>query len=397
MKNIFLGIQAKLAELPELKYIDKNWGQLLYELPPVKFPCALLDINAVDYSQLGALAQNAAAVVEITIANFRMVSSSAKAPNKEEAYTVFDIIERIHQLLHGFSTGEFSPLIRTGLKKLDTARTDEIYSVNYKTAWQIMKTPKFIPIQTTFKLTICKNGEGIVVPAPGEYYFAPDTVVFLSATGTGENEFVKWTGDINSTETTIQVIMNSKKTVAANFSIPQIETIVMWNFDDMDAVADYGIPENLNRTVKAVNVPATTTAPDVVTFGEWQMRSCIMAWDWRSGVTQMKHYLIDFTTAEHRNIVLSFYQGSAAGAPRDWKLQYSFDGITFEDLNVNYFLAANFWVLMNNIALPQSCNNKEKVYIRWQMTSLTAANGSAIALNSNNAITDIIIKGSKIN
>ena len=46
IKTILLAVQQRLAErVPELAYIDKNWGQLDYEAPPVKWPCALLDID----------------------------------------------------------------------------------------------------------------------------------------------------------------------------------------------------------------------------------------------------------------------------------------------------------------------------------------------------------------
>jgi len=146
MKNIFLSIQEKLGEITELKHIDKNWGQLLHEQPPVKFPCALLDINKVDYSQLGMLAQTANAVIEITIANFRLTNSSCKAPNKEDAYAILDIIEKIHQLLHGWSNGEFQRLTRINTQKLDATYAYEIYKVSYQTGWQVMKETNSIPV-----------------------------------------------------------------------------------------------------------------------------------------------------------------------------------------------------------------------------------------------------------
>ena len=54
IKTILLAVQQRLAErVPELAYIDKNWGQLDYEAPPVKWPCALLDIDEVPFSQIG--------------------------------------------------------------------------------------------------------------------------------------------------------------------------------------------------------------------------------------------------------------------------------------------------------------------------------------------------------
>jgi hypothetical protein len=153
MKNIFLSIQEKLSEVTELKHTDKNWGQLLYEQPPVKFPCALLDITGVNYSQLGNLAQTANGVVEITIANLRLTHSSGKAPKKQESYTVFEIIEKIHQLLHGWTDEKFSPLIRVNLQKLDAAYCYEIYKVSYQTTWRVFKEYDQVPVQVTPKIS----------------------------------------------------------------------------------------------------------------------------------------------------------------------------------------------------------------------------------------------------
>jgi len=147
MKQIFLSIQKKLAEIAELKHIDKNWNQLLHEKPPVKFPCALLDIANVDYSQLGCLAQTANATIEITIANLQLTPSSGKAPRKHESYTILEIIEKIHQLLHGWSDGKFQLLTRTNLQKLDATYAYEIYKISYKTTWDILKESNHTPVQ----------------------------------------------------------------------------------------------------------------------------------------------------------------------------------------------------------------------------------------------------------
>jgi len=153
MKNIFLEIQSELAKIKELQHIDKNWGQLLIEQPPVKFPCALLDIANVDYSQLGNLAQTANGTVEITIANFQLTPSSGKAPRKENAYAVFDIMDKIHQHLHGFTNGDFQPLIRISLQKLDATKAYEIYKVSYQTAWNVFKETYQVPVQVKPNIT----------------------------------------------------------------------------------------------------------------------------------------------------------------------------------------------------------------------------------------------------
>ncbi|MGL5913071.1 MAG: hypothetical protein ACRCZB_02815 [Bacteroidales bacterium] len=148
MKSIFLSIQEKLGEITELKYIDKDWGQLQYEQPPVKFPCALLDVANADFSQLGLLAQTANANIEITIAHLHLVPSSASAARKQEAYLVLDIIDKIHELLHGWSVEQkTTPLIRTNISKADASKNYEIYRITYATTWRVLKEQKGEPVQ----------------------------------------------------------------------------------------------------------------------------------------------------------------------------------------------------------------------------------------------------------
>ena len=153
MKHIFLDIQKKLSEVKELKHIDKNWNQLLHEQPPVKFPCALLDIANVEYTQLGNLAQDGIGMVEITIANFQLSPGSGKAPNKHDSYSVLDIIEKIHQVLQGYTNGKILPLVRVSLNKLDASFRYEVYKVSYQTAWRVYKNTDEVPVKVTPKVT----------------------------------------------------------------------------------------------------------------------------------------------------------------------------------------------------------------------------------------------------
>ena len=88
IKTILLAVQQRLAErVPELAYIDKNWGQLDYEAPPVKWPCALLD--------------------------------------------------KIHSALQRFTDGTFGPMFRTQIKKIAAVRAGECYKVLYQTAYTL--------------------------------------------------------------------------------------------------------------------------------------------------------------------------------------------------------------------------------------------------------------------
>lgn len=140
MKNIFLSIQAELSKIKALKYIDKDWGQLQYEQPPVKWPCALIDVANIDFKQLGRGCQQGEADITVTVANTNLVRSSALAPNKNNAYATIDLLEEIHQALQLFSDGRhFSPLMRTNLQKAEADKNMEVYVMTYRTSFMVGK------------------------------------------------------------------------------------------------------------------------------------------------------------------------------------------------------------------------------------------------------------------
>ena len=144
MKHIFLQIQEKLGEVSALKYIDKDWNQLKFEQPPVKWPCALIDVTNISYSQMGQLWQMAEADVEITVANVRLVNSSQVHSSRADSYSVFDIMDGIHNKLHGWHGMGFSKLIRTNTAKVYTDRSSEVYTMTYHTSWRVEGTNRDI-------------------------------------------------------------------------------------------------------------------------------------------------------------------------------------------------------------------------------------------------------------
>lgn len=140
MKQIFLSIQNRLAEIEELSYIDKDWGQLQYEQPPVQWPCALIDVANIDYTQQGNGAQTAQASITITVADTIPATSSYQSPTREDSYAIIDLLEEIHQKLQLFSNGStYNPLMRTNLQKTMATADYEVYQMSYKTAFIVPK------------------------------------------------------------------------------------------------------------------------------------------------------------------------------------------------------------------------------------------------------------------
>lgn len=114
MKEIIESTISKVNEVDELNYTDENWGQLdfYHSTPPVQWPCALIDVQSGKYSNLGKdrrqTPQNrqiGGIRVELRIANYRLGNTSTNAPQaqKDNVWSIWGIIEKIHEKLHGFS------------------------------------------------------------------------------------------------------------------------------------------------------------------------------------------------------------------------------------------------------------------------------------------------------
>lgn len=51
MKYYFTALKQHLSTISALRTVDAAWGQLAYEQPPVKFPCALIDMDSTNIEQ----------------------------------------------------------------------------------------------------------------------------------------------------------------------------------------------------------------------------------------------------------------------------------------------------------------------------------------------------------
>lgn len=108
------------------------------------------------------------------------------------------------------------------------------------------------------------------------------------------------------------------------------------------------------------------------------------------------------STLGFQSITFSARLGGTKKAPRTWKLQYSLDGVSFKDVeNSSYTISANktMELAFDNVALPDECNNKSKVYIRAVIGEDMAINGinTVVGITSGDAaINNIKIKGETI-
>lgn len=134
MKQVFLDIQKALETILELHYIGEDWGQLNFEQSPVDFPCALIDLGNAQFSSAGRNTQQVEATVNITIADLRFNGITPNMPDreKEKAFEIFNLIDKVNKLLHGTGGECYSRLCRVGLKKILREDAVREFVVTYK-------------------------------------------------------------------------------------------------------------------------------------------------------------------------------------------------------------------------------------------------------------------------
>lgn len=143
MKTFLESIQSKLAAITALKYIDEDWGQMdsYSPNPPAIFPCALIDITSLNFSNIGKdntanpiNRQMGEGTITIIIADIKLSNTSHRAPQsqKDNAWNIWTIIEDLHKAVHGWKPIEQSGgLMRTGLKRIRRDDGIQEYQITY--------------------------------------------------------------------------------------------------------------------------------------------------------------------------------------------------------------------------------------------------------------------------
>jgi hypothetical protein len=142
-KAILKSIQDILSAIPTLKYVDEDWGQLddYSPNPPTQFPLALIDIGSLQFSDIGRDAttspqnrQMATGTIVISIANLKLTNTSARAPQpqKDLAWSIWDIVQSVHEKLHGVKVeASVGAMIRTAMRKVKRDDGIQEYEVTY--------------------------------------------------------------------------------------------------------------------------------------------------------------------------------------------------------------------------------------------------------------------------
>lgn len=133
IKTIFTDILSRLdAEVPALKYISMDTGQLLAPDQsgryPVNWPCALIDVQIPRAESQDAQRKLQEANLSITIkVGFDFTGNTTSDMSEEhlaQSLAYLDTVQAVYEKLQGYKTTNFRPLTR--VRQVDEKRGDAI-------------------------------------------------------------------------------------------------------------------------------------------------------------------------------------------------------------------------------------------------------------------------------
>lgn len=149
---IFLALQSRIAgQVPAIKYIDQDIGQLKQPRPPVSWPCVLLDFEDFTCTNLAGNVQVATGTIVLRLGFAPWSGTAQYTPGTSAAQALgyYELEWALHKTLQGWHPGpEFGALTRTATttqKRTDSYRVREIrYTLSFED-YSAHKTQGYAP------------------------------------------------------------------------------------------------------------------------------------------------------------------------------------------------------------------------------------------------------------
>lgn len=149
-------------------------------------------------------------------------------------------------------------------------------------------------------------------------------------------------------------------------------------------IADVARWDQTDGTIKPMAATSSENGNATVTvyYGDFgTSKNSVSTGKWNSA---NQHVQFTLSTQGFGNLMLSAKLRSSSTGPRDFKVQYSLDGSSFQDVPGSGFQVVNTELMpvLVNVSLPSAVDNQAVVYIRWVLTSNTSSNGTGTVPSS---------------
>ena len=135
-KEIFIAVCDRLKEVPALRWIDAEEGQLNQaERPPLSFPAALVDMSYADCETLAGGRQKISVSIQIRVVFTAVGATNTKAPQsvRDNALRSLDTLESIHKVLQLWGADRlFMPMRRKRVSVEKRSDGLKVYTMLYQ-------------------------------------------------------------------------------------------------------------------------------------------------------------------------------------------------------------------------------------------------------------------------
>lgn len=138
MKTLYLKIIELLSEIPEIKYIDLNFGQLQEEKPPLIYPAVLINMDESVVDDVQDAFQIIAGNFDLTICMKMLGETHSLAPaeTRAKALEYLDITEKIYKKLQGYQDSHFDAFSRKTAKDQNIRKGLKTTVQRFETSWR---------------------------------------------------------------------------------------------------------------------------------------------------------------------------------------------------------------------------------------------------------------------
>ena len=168
---------------------------------------------------------------------------------------------------------------------------------------------------------------------------------------------------------------------------PYRYTLAGWDFDDETLLTTQSVPENRDVQLQLIGADH---AGFLVGAGGLAANS--RGWNDGAGV---KFWLIEISASGFTDLELSSRQYGSGTGPRDFAVQYSFDGSGWEMVDGGGITVGTNWTsgVVENLKLPPELENRDQVFLRWVMTSDVSIGEGITGTTGTSRIDNIIVTG----
>ncbi|MRN01683.1 hypothetical protein D1Z97_11040 [Riemerella anatipestifer] len=137
MKRLYNKLLELLEEIPELKYIDLNFGQIMEEKPPLAYPAVLINIGVNSTDTFHDIFQQFNAEFTLSLVVKAGDTSSLTEENRrEQAMAYLDLPEKIYNKLQGYKDNHFDAFTFKGGTEQNLRKGLKTFVLRYSCGWK---------------------------------------------------------------------------------------------------------------------------------------------------------------------------------------------------------------------------------------------------------------------